>query len=236
MMSALREKHPGLEIESCCGGGGRIDLGVLEHADRVWVSDCIDAHERHRMVRWTGLTLPPELMGTHIGSGADHVTGRQHTLGFRAGTAMWGHLGIECDLASFAGEEREELRAWIDLHKRFRGLLHSGRVVHADLTNEAIRLEGVVARDGGEALYRLSALDHSLTMPAGRVPLPGLNPETSYRVRPVSPGRPSSGGPVPEWYDGATVLTGRLLDEVGLMSPILQADDLVILHAEAVTR
>ena len=53
-MDAMRSRHPGLEIESCCGGGGRVDLGVLEHSDRVWVSDCIDAHERQRMVRWTG--------------------------------------------------------------------------------------------------------------------------------------------------------------------------------------
>ncbi len=74
MMAELKARHPGLEIESCCGGGGRVDLGIIEHTDRVWVSDCIDAHERHRMVAYTGLTLPLELMGTHVGSGADHTT------------------------------------------------------------------------------------------------------------------------------------------------------------------
>ncbi|MER6941933.1 alpha-galactosidase, partial [Nocardioides sp. NPDC000441] len=132
MMDALRARHPGLEIEACSGGGGRLDLGVLERTDRAWVSDCIDAHEGHRLVRWTGLILPPELMGTHVGSSTDHTTGRQHTLRFRAGTAVWGHLGIEWDLTTMTDEEREELRAWIALHKRFRGLLHSGRVVRAD--------------------------------------------------------------------------------------------------------
>ena len=74
LMAELKARHPGLEIESCAAGGARLDLGIMEHADRVWVSDCIDAHERQRMVRWTGLTLPPELMGTHVGSGADHTT------------------------------------------------------------------------------------------------------------------------------------------------------------------
>ncbi len=102
MLAELKTRHPGLEIESCAGGGGRVDLGVIEHTDRVWVSDCIDAHERHRMVRWTGLTLPPELMGTHVGSGADHTTHRSHELAFRAGTALWGHLGRWCRTGTFA--------------------------------------------------------------------------------------------------------------------------------------
>jgi len=233
LMDALREAHPGLEIESCCGGGGRLDLGVLERADRVWVSDCIDAHERHRLVRWTGLTLPPELMGTHVGSGADHTTGRQHTLRFRAGTAMWGHFGIEWDLTSISDEQREELSSWIELHKQFRGLLHSGRTVRADIEHDALQLDGVVAEDGSEALFRLSALDLTLGNPAGRVRFPGLDADTVYRVQPVplsiAPGR----APKPDWYDGGALMTGRLLAEVGLMAPILGADDLVILHATA---
>ena len=230
LMDALRARHPGLEIESCCGGGGRLDLGVLERTDRVWVSDCIDAHEGHRLVRWTGLTLPPELMGTHVGSGADHTTGRRHTLRFRAGTAVWGHLGIEWDLTTIPDEEREELRAWIALHKQFRGLLHSGRVVRADTVHDGLQLDGVVAPDGREALFRLSALDLTLGQPAGRLRFPGLDPETAYRVTPVPLSVSPKDRPRPAWYDGGVVMSGRLLDEVGLVAPLLEADDLVIVH------
>jgi alpha-galactosidase len=233
LMDALRARHPGLEIESCCGGGGRLDLGVLERTDRVWVSDCIDAHEAHRLVRWTGLTLPPELMGTHVGSGADHTTGRRHTLRFRAGTAMWGHLGIEWDLTTISEEEREELRAWIALHKRHRGLLHSGRAVRADTVPDGLQLDGVVATDGREALFRLSALDLTLGQPAGRVRLPGLAPDTAYRVTPVPLSVSPKDRPRPAWYDGGAVLSGRVLDEVGLVAPLLEADDLVIVHLVA---
>jgi len=236
LMDALRARHPGLEIESCSGGGGRLDLGVLERTDRVWVSDTIDAHEAHRLVRWTGLTLPPELMGTHVGAGADHTTGRQHTLRFRAGTALWGHLGIEWDLTTIPKGEREELRAWIALHKRFRGLLHSGRLVRADNVPDALQLDGVVGPDGREALFRLSALDVTLGQPAGRIRFPGLAPETTYRVTPVPLSVSPKDRPRPAWYDGGAVMSGRLLDEVGLMAPLLEADDLVIVHlvAEAV--
>ena len=233
MMDELKRRHPGLEIESCCGGGGRVDLGVLERTDRVWVSDCIDAHERHRMVRWTGLTLPPELMGTHVGAGRDHTTGRMHTLGFRAGTAIWGHLGLEWDLTKATPAELEELGRWIALHKRFRGLLHSGVVVRADLPNPAMQLEGVVAQDGGQALFRLSALDYSTAWPPGQVPLPGLDPARRYRLTTVAPADTTRRDPAP-WMHHRVVLNGRILAEVGVEVPLFDADELLILHLEAV--
>lgn len=70
LMAELREACPGLEIEACSSGGARVDLGVLEHADRVWASDCIDAHERQQIQRWTAQLLPPELVGSHVGRSA----------------------------------------------------------------------------------------------------------------------------------------------------------------------
>jgi alpha-galactosidase len=234
MMAALVERHPGLEIESCCGGGGRVDLGVMEHASRVWVSDCIDAHERHRMVRWTGLTLPPELMGTHVGSDSDHTTGRWHTLSFRAGTAMWGHLGIEWDLTTISDGDRAELSDWIALHKRFRELLHTGRVVHADHPDGGLDVEGVLARSGEEALFRVSALEHTLGRPAGRITLPGLESETRYRITALPPALSVFENLPPRWYVEGIVLSGRTLGEVGLVAPMLKVDELVVLHAEAV--
>ena len=48
LMAKLRAAHPALEIESCSGGGGRIDFAVLRHTQRVWGSDCIDALSAHR--------------------------------------------------------------------------------------------------------------------------------------------------------------------------------------------
>ncbi len=45
----LRAKHPKLEIESCSGGGGRIDLGILRRVDEVWTSDNTEAFDRLRI-------------------------------------------------------------------------------------------------------------------------------------------------------------------------------------------
>lgn len=235
LMDALKERHPGLEIESCSAGGARLDLGVLEHTDRVWVSDCIDAHERHRLVRWTGLLLPPELMGTHIGGRPDHTTGRSHTLEFRASTALWGHFGVEWDLTTLSDPELDDLAAWVAVYRDLRGLLHSGDVVRADLADPALQLDGVVAPDGSDALFRLSALDRTLTQPAGRVPVPGLDPDRTYLARAQAPGdraaRPGRGRV--GWLDGVR-LTGRQLAVVGLQAPLLRVDESVLIRATAV--
>ena len=237
LMAELKARHPALEIESCCGGGGRLDLGIMEHADRVWVSDCIDAHERHRMVRWTGLLLPPELMGTHVASGEDHSTGRMHDLDFRAGTAFWGHLGVEWDLRRADAGQLEALGQWIAAHKTWRDVLHQGRVVHADVANPAVWLDGVVAHDGVTAVYRLSALDHTLTWPPGRVTLPGLEADRLYQVRVMPPSDRAVAGPaVPGWVRDGVTLSGRTLSEVGLQAPLLNPDRLVILVATALPR
>jgi len=232
MMAELKQRHPGLEIESCSAGGGRLDLGIIEVADRVWVSDCIDAHERHRLVRWTGLTLPPELMGTHVGSAADHTTGRRLELDFRAGTALWGHFGVEWDLTSADEDDLVRLRDWIALHKELRGLLHSGRVVNGDLADPALDLQGVVAQDRSEAVYRLSALDHSLSAGAGLVTLPGLDPERSYQVSVIGPAVRGSAAP---WMGEGVRTSGRLLDQVGVRVPRLLVDELVLIGVRAVS-
>ena len=93
----------------------------------------------------------------------------------------------------------------------------------------------LVATDRSDALYRLSALDHTTTWPTGRVPLPGLDPDSSYRVTVQPPGddvlRAQS---LPGWTHEGVVLSGRVLAEVGIQGPLLDVDHLVLLRATRV--
>ena len=120
ILDDLRVAHPGLEIESCASGGGRIDLGVLARTDRVWPSDTLDAVERQRIQRWTALLVPPEMIGVHLGGPTAHTTGRTHGLDFRAATALIGHMGLEWDLRKVDPDDRARVAAWVSLHKRLR--------------------------------------------------------------------------------------------------------------------
>jgi alpha-galactosidase len=237
LMDELKTRHPQLEIESCSSGGGRADLGILDHTDRIWTSDCIDALERQQIQRWTGLLLPPEFIGAHVGSPIAHSTGRTHSLAFRAGTALFGHLGVEWDLRSATATERTDLATWISLYKEKRELLHTGRVVHADHPDHALLVQGVVASDRSEAMYSLVAVATSIWSPPGLVRLPGLDPDADYRLTPLGPTAdvPSSGGhaPPPWWADGI-LLPGRVLAEVGVQAPWLMPERLVLLAATRV--
>ena len=116
-MDRLRADHPGLEIESCSSGGGRVDLEMVQHAQRFWLSDCIDPLERQHIQRWSSQLLAPELMGTHIASEHSHTTGRVSDLSFRAATALWGHLGFELDLLSVSDEDLESLADWVTFYR-----------------------------------------------------------------------------------------------------------------------
>ena len=236
MLAELKRRFPGLEIESCSSGGGRVDLGVLEHTDRVWASDCIDPLERQQINRWTAQLLPPELIGSHIGSGVSHTTGRLHTLGFRAATAFHWHLGVEWDLGAASATELIELRDWISRHKAVRSLLHSGDMVRIDLADESLHLYGTVAGDQTAAVFVLASVARSEASPRGRFTLRGLDPGRRYRVRPVLPGS-APGGFIPAPWFGVelegTEMSGHALMTVGLHTPTLFPETAILLEVSA---
>ena len=233
LMAELKDRFPGLEIEACSSGGSRVDLAVLEHTDRIWTSDCIDPLERQVMHRWTQQLVPPELMGSHIASGASHTTGRMHTLHFRAGTAVWGHLGIEWDLARASDAELAELGDWVRFYKHHRELLHSGAVVRLDDVVPELHVHGVVSPTQDEALFAVVSTGRAIVDPIGRMRLAGLDPDRRYRVRDVTPSRPPHGMPQPPaWWPGdeGALLRGRSLQAVGVEAPAMSPDEIVVLH------
>lgn len=232
LLDEIRSHCPGLEIEACSSGGARVDLGILEHTDRVWGSDCIDAHERQQIQRWTQQLLPPELIGSHIGASRAHTTGRRLDLAFRAATAMFGHFGLEWDLTEATQEELGELARWVGFHKQHRALIHGGRVVRRSLEEDSLWLNGAVAPDASEALYAAVQRFRPVTWPAGPVQLPGLNPDALYEVRPAGPSRGVEFDPRvhPSWWPEGITASGRMLGAAGISLPALQPDQAVLLH------
>ena len=119
-------------------------------------------------------------------------------------------------------------------------------------------LDGVVAQDGSQALYKLAAVEHTLTWPPGRVTLPGLDPDRTYRVAALTPanadrllgpspdeaaavaadgrrlGRWHRATTVPGWVRSDITLPGRVLAEVGIQAPLLGVDQLVLIHVAQV--
>ncbi|GAA1901432.1 alpha-galactosidase [Arthrobacter gandavensis] len=233
LMSELKARHPHVEIEACSSGGARVDLGVLEFADRVWASDSNDALERQRIQQWTQRLLPPELVGQHIGPPQAHTSGRTHSLVFRGLTALFGHFGMEWDIREAKGRDRELLAGLIALYKQHRTLIHNGTAVRADLADPGLQLYGAVAPDRSEALYVYATLDSTLDETPGRAALPGLDPEQGYRLDPVildEPGTFLQRTP-PAWLATGLHAGGAWLGTAGVPLPVLNPERAMLLHA-----
>jgi len=236
LLDELKARHPGLEIESCASGGARVDLGILEHTDRIWTSDCIDPIERLTIQKYTGLVVPYELMGAHISGPHSHSTGRRHDLSLRAGVALFGHLGIEWDIAALTDDEYTELTGWIELYKANRALFHTGTSVHADHADPAVDLRGVVAADRASAVFVFTLASASTFYPVGMLRFPGLDDDRRYTVRLVN--RDSTGlgnGQSPlAWAEEPVTVTGRTLRTIGLQGPVLFPEHLAVFDITSV--
>ncbi len=231
LLDDLRLRHPQVEIESCSSGGARIDLGVLSRTDRVWTSDCNDALERQLIQRWTGVFLPPELMGAHVGPTHSHTTGRVHDLSFRVAAALFGHFGIEWDINSATEEERAGLQAAIEYYKDVRSLVHTGISVRSDHPDPAAWVHGIVAADQSEALFCYAQIATSVQNKPARVRLPGLDPARTYRVSFDAPaGRPrlNQRGRTETW--DSFELPGSVLSEAGIQLPVIEPEQAILMR------
>ncbi len=231
LWDGLSERHPEIEFESCASGGGRIDLRVLQRSVRVWASDNNDPLDRQRIQHWMSVLIPPEVMGAHIGPQRAHISGRVTSLGMRAITAMFGHLGLELDLTELDERELQRLAEVIDIHRRFRPLIHQGDTVRFD-TEVPYLAHGVYAADRSEALISWAVLD----TPAALVPpvllLPGLDLDRHYRIERIAlpddgPGLVATA--VAE-SDEPLVLTGRFLATSGFRPPPLLPATAALFH------
>ena len=231
LMDRIRAAHPRVEIESCAGGGGRIDAGVLERATRFWVSDCLDARVRLTMQRAFLQFFPPEVMGSHVGASPAHSTGRTHTMSFRALTALAGHFGIELDPRRLSDDDRAALGFWVRTYKALRDRLHAGPVWRGDAGDGVLwQAHG----DAGGAAVFLHRVDHAVLKIAPPVKLGFLAGDRRYRVEEIAhPDQaflPAAGaGSLLAMRDGGAIFDGGWLARHGLPCPLLPVDGAALL-------
>lgn len=235
LLDRVRAAHPHVEIESCASGGARIDLEILRRVDRFWVSDSNDPLQRQRSQRWTGVVVPPEFLGSHVGDATAHTTGRTASPSFRLATALFLHAGVESDLTALSDDARASLRAWAHLYRRQRALLHHGTVVRADQADDAVLVHGVVAPDRRDALFSFAALAETDAALPPRLRLPGLDPALRYAIEIVDTGaapRTIQDAP-PPWLASGVELPGAVLAEVGVAMPLLAPGEAVLVGVRA---
>jgi alpha-galactosidase len=223
LLDRIRAEHPLVEIESCAGGGGRIDAGVLTRTHRVWTSDCLDAEMRLGMHRSFLQFFPPEVMGAHVGAAPAHATGRVHSVAFRAMTALSGHFGVELDPRKLSAEDRAALAFWIARYKELRHLLHGRKVWRGEDS------DGLVWQAQGETedfILFVARVKPAARRVAAPMRLPFVPRDRSYRIIEIGHADqgflPAAGVALFETMraDG-TILSGAWLADDGLPLPPL---------------
>jgi len=185
LYARFNERFPEILFESCAGGGGRNDPGMLAFAPQAWISDNTDAVERQRIQYGTSLVYPLNAMSAHVSAVPNHQVGRNTPLDTRAAVAFFGNLGYELDPRHLDEVEHERVQQQIAWYKERRELFHQGRFHRLVSPFEGDGNETAwmtVADDRRRALvgwYR--TLSHALPGPS-LLRLRGLDPEVRYRV------------------------------------------------------
>ena len=229
LLGRLRAAHPAVEIESCSSGGGRADFGILGFTDRIWTSDSNDALDRLRIQKGFSMFFPAEVMGAHIGPGVCHITGRILSMETRAGVAMFGYMGIEANLLEMEDDQTETLKAGVALHKKHRQLIHSGNLVRLNTQSNENGF-GIIAQDGGEALFSYAQLDSLSHSVGGRLQFIGLDSNCLYQVSIVWPQEPKSYSTSILDVINGSVISGEALTKAGIQLPIMHPASLLVFH------
>lgn len=179
LLDRLREAHPGVAFESCSGGGGRIDLGVMSRTDQVWTSDNTDPLDRLAIQHGFSQIHPARVMAAWVTDSPNtQLNGRVSSLRFRFVSAMAGVLGVGGDLEEWTEEELAEAREWVDLYKEIRPLVQRGDLYRLRPPRGGLSAVQYVLGDETVVLACLQAQHCGEPVPALR--LRGLDPAASY--------------------------------------------------------
>ena len=126
VLETITSAFPNVLFESCSGGGGRFDPGMLFYMPQTWTSDDTDAVERLKLQYGTSFIYPASAMGAHVSAVPNHQTGRIVPLKLRGDVALGGNFGFELDPCRLSGEELEQVKQMVSVVKSLRDLTRTG--------------------------------------------------------------------------------------------------------------
>ena len=126
VLEAITSAFPDVLFESCSGGGGRFDPGMLYYMLQTWTSDDTDAVERLKIQYGTSIVYPASAMGAHVSAVPNHQTGRTVPLKMRGDVALGGNFGFELDPGKLPPDEQEEAKQMVARVKALRDLTRTG--------------------------------------------------------------------------------------------------------------
>jgi alpha-galactosidase len=192
ILDRLRAKYPKLEIESCSGGGGRVDLGIMQRTEQVWTSDNTDALDRLTLQDGFTHAYTPGVMMAWVTDVPNFLDRRAIPLKFRFLVAMTGSLGIGLNLNKSTPEEMQEGTRMVAYYKQIRETVQHGSLYRlmAPEKSESSATE-YVSSDGKQVVLFAFLHSEQFGSPFPVVRLRGLSPTARYRITQLDPAIPT---------------------------------------------
>jgi alpha-galactosidase len=196
ILAELRRKHPNVEIESCSGGGGRVDLGVLHYVNEIWTSDNTDPFDRLSIQNGFTYAYTPGVMMSWVTDSPNWFNHRTSSLPYRFLSSMQGSLGIGANLNHWTQEDFATAKQMIVAYKQIREVVQHGllyRLVSPQSDGELSATESV-APDRSSAVVFTFLHSQQLRFPTPTVFPEGLDSRATYSIHPLY-GRLESAAP-----------------------------------------
>jgi len=198
ILDRLRQKHPKLEIESCSGGGGRVDLGIMRRAEQVWPSDDTEALDRLTIQHGFTYAYTPHVMMDWV-TDVPNFNGRSVPLQFRFLAAMQGSMGIGANLNHWTPDDVTVAKQMIVYYKSIREIVQNGLLYRlASPTQGNLSANQYVSSDKSQSV--IFAFLHSQQFGRGlpSLLLRGLDEKAVYQISQVDgkPGANTSTAPL----------------------------------------
>ena len=104
LLSRFVKRYPNIVLETCSGGGGRFDMGMLFYSDQIWGSDETDAISRSEIQYSSNVFYPLRVLGSHV-SQRKYLNIKE-----KAAIAMFGTFGYELDPLRLNKEDYELIK------------------------------------------------------------------------------------------------------------------------------
>ena len=187
ILGELHKRHPKVELESCSGGGGRVDLGILKYADEVWPSDNTDPFDR--LTQQDGFTYAytPQVMMAWVTDVPHWLNLRTTSLEYRMLSSMQGSLGIGANIEKWTPEETATAKRLIAAYHQVQPTIVQGNLYRLISPRNGSEFSATQTVNKDKSQSVVFAFIHSTQEGRlfPRLKLEGLDPAAEYTLTPI---------------------------------------------------
>jgi alpha-galactosidase len=224
LVEELRKQFPDVWFETCSGGAGRADLGMLSVMDLAWASDNTEPLDRLFIHYGFQNMFPANTLVSWV-TKPHHLSHQPLSLDFTFDVSMSGVLGVGTDITQWTAQDKALAKKKVAQYKRIRPLVQQGTLFRLASPYEGNRsiLQYVGENAASVVLcYNLAEyIKGNGQEPEGlALKMKGLNPNQNYQIEKLG---------LPAKNQIKETFTGDFLMNVGIDYPVRGANKSMIL-------